>query len=337
MHSSLGGVWKKPGSPMPGSRYGMTNNIPNLGFSTVSLTDWLGQRSAMGGLKLSGRRVFDSGMPSSWANSNAAGADEDDKLVHYWSFKQTDVNGVISGAYDSQLENLAASIPDGTYVASFHEPESNSNIQYFSGGNLGKFVDYSQAVYEPMKRGNPNINVGYVAMAFQWGTIHGRNWPQWYPGDDHCDFLAVDTYNMEFEALRKLRDKSDFLRWHGFAAAEGKPLGIWEYGHTWGSQVPGFPAGGGRTDGQLEPVVEDDCYWAAHNGINTFLFWNCRLLDASDPLDGSREWAISDNGLPDTLAAWNSGVDQYAVGVEIYQQPFGDPFNSAFSDDFGNG
>lgn len=354
MLTTLGGVWRGAGREMPGSRYGMTNNIPNLGFSTVDQDDWLSQRAAMGGDTLFCRRVFDSGFPATWAASNAG--DMLDTLTGIWSFKPSDVAGVVAGDYDTELGDLAATIPSGTYITSYHEPEAGQHESYLHGG---KFVDYMRAVYAPMKSANPSLQIGYCAMAYRWGDQFAQDWADWYPGDDHCDFLAIDTYNMEFETLRPLREKQDFLNWWVHARLTGKQLHIWEYGHTWGGQVENHPDG--RPDAPVAAVIDDDLQWAAENGIHLVMYWNTRLLDPLAPPDGLREWAISDTNFPRplSLAAWTGGVARFGNGYYLYEPPntattswsvdfalpFGDssgtssssPFTDAFDINFGSG
>lgn len=305
--------WRTPGDLAPYVTYGMTNNLPDYGYTTTDTAAFLTQQALMGGDMCHGRRTFNSGFVTSYA-SGAAAADPANGLTSNWSFRAPsgdDVDGVIAGTYDTQLQTLGATIPDGTVVSSYQEPEASVYAALFKGANLGKFVDYSQALHDQLKAGNPDIVFAYVAMGYQWGTALGNVWADWYPGDAYCDALMVDVYTMEGDTLVGMEARPDFMRWYGYAEPTGKVLGLAEYGHTWGTQN----GGPGRTDGAVAPVLDDDLEWLAQHGFEWVMYWNCMNIDAGT-LDGKREWAISGSAAlgdnrPLSRQTWLRKLDRY--------------------------
>jgi hypothetical protein len=143
----------------------------------------------MVGSKIKVDRQFDDKIPISYARS-AGAKDPANGNVSFLSIKPThnDIAGVAAGRYDAQIRALAATIPAGSYFTMYHEPEDN-----MTGA---KFTAMFRHFYQVAKAANPNIQIGYVAMAYQWrpSSPTTRQPEEWWVGAPYTDFLAVDTY-----------------------------------------------------------------------------------------------------------------------------------------------
>lgn len=168
-------------------------------------------------------RMFFPGLPKSW--SKIAG-DVGSTPVSV-SFR-TDPGAINSGRYDAQLRQWFATAPTNrpTYWTYFHEPENNT-------------VD--KAAYRQAWRhiagladtaGNPQLKSTLVLMCWTLDAKSGRNWRDWYAGDDVIDVMGFDCYN----GGRKngvYRDPANLLApVAALAKSLGKPWAIPEFGTT---------------------------------------------------------------------------------------------------------
>lgn len=274
-----GGTWvglDTPPTPPPPQNptmwFGMFNNMPTGGGTAGDNTaNFVVTRDLMGGTRCRVRRSFNSGFPTSWTDS-ASKDDWANGITPFWSFKISDVDGVIAGNYDTQLTNLGATIPNGTYVTSYHEPENDA---LFLGSNLGKFKIYSRRIYDRIKTGNPNIHYGYSALEYRYRSSFTdvgatfQEWSdRWYPGDDRCDWLTIDTYVMDWEAggnLVTLQNMPGHMKWHNFAKTTGKPMGLSEWA---------IEKIASRTDSAVATHITSELAWLRDNGYFMALWWN---------------------------------------------------------------
>lgn len=286
-------------SPAPESgdiTFGMYTNMPERQAAGDSYDNFLVTKARMGGDLCNWRRTFSSGLPSSIPTDVATGVSNGIKVAH--SFK-ADVASVLAenASTLADISSLAASLPDGAMLMSYHEPENDGT---FLGGNLGDFVTYSQITYDAVKAGNPTVLFGYCAMEYQWETNSATdNWADWYPGDAYCDWLSIDVYCMEYENSRELTLKPGYMKWHANAVASGKPWGIHEYGHTWAANA-------GRTghdDASVAATIRTDIDWLMGQGIDFLFHWNASQMGIG--AGSSRDWAISGapDGYTDSLGA----------------------------------
>lgn len=295
--------WRKGDTYVPDSSgppgavtFGMYTNMPERLAAGDSYDNFLITKDRMGGDLCNWRRTFSSGLPSTIPTDVATGVSNGIRVAH--SVK-ADIASVIAGnsAVLNTVESFAASLPDGSMLMSYHEPENDGG---FIGANLGDFVPYQQNFYTAVKNGNPTVLFGYCAMEYQWQVSAATDdWADWYPGDDYCDWLSIDVYCMEYENTRTLTNKSGYMKWHANAVASGKPWGIHEYGHTWADNT----GNGTHTDANTAAVISTDIDWLVGQGIDFLFHWNASQMSIG--AGSERDWAIcgAPDGYTDALGA----------------------------------
>jgi hypothetical protein len=303
-----------PGDPPPPSGsgtivLGMYNNTALNGAEEVSSSSSfravIDKYYVPGKVKV--RRSFNSNLPDSYTKT--AGADDaKNGLVSFLSVKppNDDIAGVASGKYDATIRSLAASMPAGSYLTMYHEPEENMTGK--------QFVAMFKQFYKVAKAANPKLTIGYVAMAYQWRPSSSNTTTpnDWWPGSDSTDFLGVDAYNSGWAGVHSLADASDFQRWYNWAKDKGKPLIIPEYGAEDTST-------GGFSDDVRAGIIKKSLDWAATHGIKMLLYWN-----GTSSLPGGRNYYLNPttSGTQDKFAgsraAWVNAINQYGTTATTY-------------------
>lgn len=280
--------------------FGMANRMDNCTIASTNTTpNFISTRSCMNAPKTIVRRSFNSNMPATFG-AGAGAADAAAGVISAWSFK-ADIAATIAGTNNAALQTLGASCPNGSYITSFHEPE---NDDAFIGANEGQWIDFFQALYSGLKAGNPNIHVGYIAMAYHWWP--GRNVTDpdlWWPGAAFTDYLMVDTYNSDYlfnGDLHPITDLQGHMRWHNWAVTKNKPLGIAEYGIE---KIPEAQ----RPDSACAQIIRDDIDWMVAQNYFACWYWNDPLTQAGN------DFSISDRPL--STEAWRDKSNQYGRAV----------------------
>ncbi|WP_394850063.1 hypothetical protein LZC95_21710 [Pendulispora brunnea] len=241
---------------------------------------WLAESDEFGPWRV--RRSFNSGLPNH-IDKSAAAKDAENKVISFLSVKPPTIGGVAKGKYDDDIRSLAASFPTDhtTYLTMYHEPENDMDGP--------TFVDLFRHFYKVVKEANSHIQVGYVAMSYQWrpGSDSTKNQDDWWPGSDATDFLGVDDYN---EATTKKRTHAgndpQFQRWYDWAKTKGKPLAVVEFGRMENPDDPGARA----TD-----LLATETY-LRDKGFFMFLYW-----DATGT--GNTDWRLSGGATRDAMRA----------------------------------
>lgn len=286
----------KPVTPVPPVTPVTTNNLIVGAFTNTTAgstpTSFVNARTAIGGLRV--RRDFNSGMPSSIAQTEAAG-DAAAGIVTFLSVKPSYTN---VGSDNSKIASLAKSMPAGSYLTAWHEPENDmTGAQY---------VAMFQNFYSVAKAANPNIKIGNVYMTYQWGSGRNvKNPDDWWAGAAYTDFLGTDTYMDTWQKdsagnPKPLSADPDHMRWHDWASTKNKPLLLTESG-----------VGQGFTDAQRANYYTTNAAWLKSHGYRMFLPWNGQGTppngESWDFFGGSRSWpltlaavkAIAATGQPD--------------------------------------
>ncbi|WP_394848183.1 hypothetical protein LZC95_12040 [Pendulispora brunnea] len=243
-------------------------------------------------------RVFNtySNFPDAYGKS-AGGQDPASGNVSFLSVKppNDDIKGVIDGAYDAKISSLARSMPDGSYLTMYHEPENDMDGP--------TFVKLFRHFYAVAKEANPNVLVGYIAMDFQWreGSASTKNPDDWWIGADATDYLAIDAYIRDWKPIVDLSQQADFQRWYKWALPKGKPILITEYSIVLSKKI---------SDSRRADLIRKslDYVWSQPE-IRMVLWWNQVGNDEGvfqlSPTTSAR------NGSPLALEAWNEKVKQY--------------------------
>jgi hypothetical protein len=223
-------------------------------------------------------RFFSSGLPASMPLSYKAAPAAG--IRPFYSCKPPQVS---TDASNARLARLAGTLPLSTLFTTYHEPENDMDAATFRA--------HLRNTYQVVKSVNPKVQIGYVAMAYQWMPGKSvKNPEDWYPGEDCCDFLAVDVYVDSWLSTSpkplRLADHPGFSRWHYWASAKNKPLIVAELGcsHAWEDEVRASWYG-------------ESLQWLSDHGYVLTCLWN-------------------DGGAPGTYGYW--GVSSFGAdtGVE---------------------
>lgn len=208
-------------------------------------------------------RGFKSSMPSSYSNGEWSWHPNVPGVKGLISVKP-DVNATINGSNHNLIRDFAATVPDGTWITAWHEPENDDPLQG------GVFVDMLQAFYNAIKDGNPTLQVGYAAMAYQWGTESDRNVrnatlaADWTPTKNFIDWVGADVYSYNWSGPNEsLYEHQDFQRWYSFFDDFTGKIGIIERG------ISQYATGGTRAN-----VLERDLQFVAEHDLAVYLYWN---------------------------------------------------------------
>ncbi|NMO54063.1 hypothetical protein HH310_23125 [Actinoplanes sp. TBRC 11911] len=169
---------------LPTLAVGATTSASDTVGSGNTCAGFLDERTHLGNLGI--RRVFASAgqLPPADALTchNTYGG------TLWYSFKTTCTpTAVASGGCDTQIQNIAAAMPAGSYLTYHHEPENDmTGVQ---------FVAAFQHVYQVAKAANAAVNIVPIYMSYQWrpGSTHVTN--NGTGGDDEIqDWIVPAAY-----------------------------------------------------------------------------------------------------------------------------------------------
>lgn len=279
--STAGGAAGDPGPlPLPGSSTMMVGAFSNtLHGATVRSFESL--RDQDPGLTV--RRSFVPGIVPDVSRTQAAG----DQAAGITTFLSVKPSWKKVGSDDDAIASLARSLPAGSYLTAWHEPENDMSAS--------AYVAMFRNFYQVAKAANPSIYVGNVYMSYQWGPGHNVSDPDaWWVGSDYTDFLGTDTYMDTWQRDRNgnpvpVQDAPDHQRWHAWASTKGKPL-----------LVPELGVGQGFSDAQRAEYLRSSLAWMQANGYRMVLLWN----GAGTPPNGeSWDFSGGDRSWPLTVSA----------------------------------
>lgn len=167
-------------------------------------------------------RVFYPGPPAKWPGK----AEGRSVIV---SFK-LDPERVLAGRYDDRMRTWFAATPRDVdvYWVYWHEPEDDVEGGDMTAGEYRHaFARLNRLAQEAA---NPRLRSTLVLMSWTLQEESGRDWRDYYPGDDAVDVFAWDVYNRPTLDVdyRNPADLFDGLR--KVSASVGKPWGIAELG-----------------------------------------------------------------------------------------------------------
>lgn len=218
-------------------------------------------------------RVFYPGAPAPWPGK----APGRNVVV---SFK-LDPRAVVTSEFDEQMRTWFRTAPrdlDVNWVY-WHEPEDDIEAGRFTAEEFrAAFAHLARLAREA---NNPRLKSTLVLMSYTTRAASGRNWRDYYPGDDVIDVFAWDVYNRpgrDGEAYSSPAELMDAPR--KISESVGKPFAVAELGSV---LAPGDDGTGRAT--WLRTVGE---YVKEHNAdflIYFDLSWNggaddYRLRDA---------------------------------------------------------
>ncbi|WP_298801751.1 DNRLRE domain-containing protein [uncultured Pseudokineococcus sp.] len=241
----------------------------------------VGQQSYVDALKgqdakfgrMDATRVFYPGLPGSW--SGAAGVSGRPVVV---SFKAAPAD-IISGKLDAHFKDWFAKAPRDRQVSwtYFHEPEDNVERGEFTTAQFRAAFARLDRIADSV--GNDQLKATPVLMCWTLNSRSGRNWKDYYPGDDVVDELGWDCYNLQADRGVFVSPTDLFGPVKKASESVGKPWGIAEFGSR---MLANDPTGVGR--GRW---LDASAKWLRDNRASWVLYFDCtvggdfRLLDAS--------------------------------------------------------
>jgi hypothetical protein len=168
-------------------------------------------------------RMFFPGLPGSWSSIEAK-IDDTPVAVSF----RADPAAVLAGTYDAQFRTWFAQAPTGrpTFWTYWHEPEDDNVNQVLyrrAWAHLRELANQAD---------NRQLRATLILMCWTLSPNSGRDWRDYYPGDDVIRILAFDCYNtgrkngVYRDPARILRPVSEL------AKSLDKPWGIAEFGTT---------------------------------------------------------------------------------------------------------
>ncbi|MCU0264568.1 MAG: hypothetical protein MUC45_00400 [Actinomycetia bacterium] len=234
-------------------------------------------------------RVFYQGEPDPWPGK----APGRSVVV---SFK-LDPRAVSAGLYDESMGEWFAAAPrdrDVTWVY-WHEPEDDIEDGAFTAEEFRRAFAHLAGLAE--QADHPRLRSAVVLMSYTLRPASGRDWRDYYPGDDVVDVFAWDVYNRRTDGYSPPEELLGGLR--DVAESVGKPFAIGELG----SQLADGDDGEGRAQWLL--AVGD---YALANGAPFVCYfdfvWN----------DGANDYRLRDEP---SAAAWR----QLTARAEVTPSP----------------
>jgi hypothetical protein len=219
-------------------------------------------------------RLFWSGVPSGTIIPEAITPEI--KGLHV-SFKG-EPSAVLGGSNDSKYRTFLGSLPDHipVWCTWYHEPENND----FSPSSWRDAWKHVYALDEGHKRLWTPVYMGWTV-----DDASGRNWRDWYPGDQYVDCMSYDLDGVKPSGGKYPNYDNEMSNIHDIADETGKP---WSVGEFNSHRDPG------DTDGT------DRAAWIEHYGmrfINEGAVNACFFDSAAHP-GSSLEFPVE-------YAAWN--------------------------------
>lgn len=217
-------------------------------------------------------RMFFPGMPKSWSSITS----KIGSTPVVASFRP-DPGAVIAGRHDSELRQWFANAPTNrpTFWTYWHEPEDNN----VNGAQYRQAWRHINNLAE--KAGNPRLKSTLILMCWTLDPKSGRDWRNYYAGNDVIDVLGFDCYN----GGRKrgvYRDVAGLLDPVAkLARSLGKPWGIGEFGST-------VVTSDGGTQGRAQWLREYANYVRTNGGAFATYFDSVTDLDFRLTDDPSR-------------------------------------------------
>jgi hypothetical protein len=191
-----------------------------------------------------------------------------------------------TGAYNQYFVTLAQAFVAGGQGSSIIRLGWEFNGGWFpwaAGGQAANFIAYWQQIVDSM-RSVPGAN-----FKFEWNPTIGDqgvgNLANYYPGNNYVDYIGEDVYDVAWATypgaqaeFNTMETETYGLNWlSSFAAQQGKPITLPEWGLGWGDGDAGQPVSdpGNETSGGDDPIfINDMANWIATNNVFEATFWD---------------------------------------------------------------
>lgn len=187
--------------------------------------------------RLGAVRVYYSGPPDAWPGK----APGRDVVV---SFKMPPTR-VLAGEFDDRMRQWFANAPTDltTYWVYQHEPENDIEVdKAFTAADFRAAFSRLSALAREAR--NPRLKATVVLMQYTLTPAAGRDWRNYYPGDDVVDVFAWDAYSRPRRAGQAGYESPEelFGAAYEISNSRGKPFAVAEFG----SELAEGDTGAGR-------------------------------------------------------------------------------------------
>lgn len=191
-----------------------------------------------------------------------------------------------TGAYNQYFVTLAQGLVAGGQGSSIIRLGWEFNGSWFpwaATGQAANFIAYWRQIVTAM-RSVPRAN-----FKFEWNPTSGDqgagNLADYYPGNSYVDLIGLDVYDISWGSypgaaaeFTTLETEPYGLNWlASFAAQQGKPMTLPEWGLGWGASDNGAPVSdpGTETSGGDDPTfINDMAGWITANNVYEATMWD---------------------------------------------------------------
>ncbi|MFF5083440.1 hypothetical protein ACFY36_40875 [Actinoplanes sp. NPDC000266] len=220
---------------LPPLTVGATTSAADVVGSGNTCAGFLDERTHLGDLGI--RRVFASA--GQLPPSDAVNCHTTYGATLWFSFKTSCTPvAVAAGSCDTEIQNIAAAMPAGSFLTYFHEPEDDMTGT--------QFVAAFSRVYLTAKAVNAAIFIVPIHMSYQWrpgspgvtnnGTGGDREIQDWIVPPLYADAYGFDLYwqastrGSEPDNPVSVGNDPRMLRWYNAFSGLGRPLTLPEWG-----------------------------------------------------------------------------------------------------------
>jgi hypothetical protein len=220
---------------LPTRAVGATTSVNDVVGSGNTCAGFLNERTHLGNLGI--RRVFASAGQVPSADAITCQTTHGGTLWYSFKTSCTPV-AVAAGSCDTEIYNIAAAMPDNSFLTYFHEPEDDMTGT--------QFVAAFTRVYLLAKPINATVAIVPVHMSYQWrpgsanvtnnGTGGNREIQDWIVPPQYADAYGFDLYwqastrGSEPDNPVSVGSDPRMIRWYDAFSTAGRPLTLPEWG-----------------------------------------------------------------------------------------------------------
>jgi Glycosyl hydrolase family 26/Bacterial Ig-like domain (group 3) len=190
-----------------------------------------------------------------------------------------------SGAYNSYFVKLAQDMVAGGQGSSIIRPGWEFNGGWYTWaakGQAAAYIGYWQQIVNTMR------SVSGQNFTFEWNPTAGDqgigDLANYYPGNAYVDYIGLDVYDEAWGLYAGIASQwnTDLTEPYGlnwlasFAASEGKPITLPEWGLGWGPPNNGgvlSDAGNSVGGGDDPTFINDMAQWISEHNVYEATFW----------------------------------------------------------------
>jgi hypothetical protein len=252
-----------------------------------------------------------------------------------------------TGAYNQYFVTLAQEFVAGGQGSSIIRLGWEFNGSWFpwaANGQAANFIAYWQQIVNSM-RSVPGAN-----FKFEWNPTLGDqgvgNLANYYPGNNYVDYIGADVYDTSWATypgaqaeFNTMETETYGLNWlASFAAQQGKPITLPEWGLGWGDGNAGQPVSdpGNQVSGGDDPTfINDMANWIATNNVYEATFWDYGTSTVTGGTNPNSEAALIHDFGP--AGTDSTGSDRTAPGSGDSTPPAPSPATAIASLPSGGG